>query len=141
MTRVEELAEGLPPDIFNACMESVSVDGLGETYRFTSVPPRIPDELYKRLANSIIRLKGARQKKQADGSPNPEYNAAVDNATALPFVPFQPHKLMKWKGKSGHSGKAGNTGVRTGKILEGGQVVVEEAKKRPQADKEKQKLG
>ena len=48
----------------------------------------------------------------------------------------------KKKSKSGHSGKVGNTGVRMGKNVEGGQVVVEEAERRAQAeaDKEKQKL-
>ena len=95
MNYVNVLGEVLPPDLFNACMERVCVDGLGKTWRFKSSPGMIPDELYKRNANSIIRLKSARRPKRADGSPNPEFNAAVCNATDLPFEPFQPHKLMK----------------------------------------------
>ena len=92
---INVLGEVLPSDLFNACMERVRVDGLGETYRFKLVPAMIPEELYRRNANSINRLKSARRPKRADGSPNPEFNEAVYNATVLPFEPFQPHKMTK----------------------------------------------
>ena len=79
--RINVFGAGLPSSIFRECMESVHIEGLGDTWRFKQRPPMIADEYFKgEVTTAILGLKSARRHKRVSGSPNPEFSEAADNA-------------------------------------------------------------